>query len=186
LLKKDKMTVNRFDIEGLLLIKPTVFSDERGAFYETYARTKYSALGIPEIFLQDNESISKKNVLRGLHFQSPPYDQGKLVRVIKGAALDVAVDIRKQSPTYGKYIMVELSEENKFQFWIPSGFAHGFLALADETIFSYKCTNLYNKESESGLLWNDKDINIQWNIENPIVSEKDIQLTSFDSFNTPF
>ncbi len=180
------MTVNRFDIEGLLLIKPTVFSDERGAFYETYARTKYSALGIPEIFLQDNESISKKNVLRGLHFQSPPYDQGKLVRVIKGAALDVAVDIRKQSPTYGKYIMVELSEENKFQFWIPSGFAHGFLALADETIFSYKCTNLYNKESESGLLWNDKDINIQWNIENPIVSEKDIQLTSFDSFNTPF
>lgn len=180
------MTVEHFDIEGLLLIKPAVFSDERGVFYETYSRAKYSSHGIPENFLQDNESISKKNVLRGLHFQSPPHDQGKLVRVIKGAALDVAVDIRKQSPTYGKYIMVELSEENKYQFWIPSGFAHGFLSLADETIFSYKCTNLYNKESESGLLWNDKDINIQWNIENPIVSEKDIQLSSFNSFNTPF
>ena len=154
------MTVDRFEIEGLLLIKPTVFSDERGLFYETYSSNKYSAYGIPTSFMQDNESISKKNVLRGLHFQSPPHDQGKLVRVIKGAAIDVAVDIRKQSPTYGKYIIVELSEENKFQFWIPSGFAHGFLSLTDETIFSYKCTNLYNKESESGLLWNDKDINI--------------------------
>jgi dTDP-4-dehydrorhamnose 3,5-epimerase len=180
------MTVEHFDIEGLLLIKPAVFSDERGVFYETYSRAKYSVHGIPENFLQDNESISKKNVLRGLHFQSPPHDQGKLVRVIKGAALDVAVDIRRQSPTYGKYIMVELSEENKYQFWIPSGFAHGFLSLADETIFSYKCTNLYNKDSESGLLWNDKDINIQWNIKNPIVSDKDIQLSPFNSFNTPF
>jgi dTDP-4-dehydrorhamnose 3,5-epimerase len=180
------MTVDRFEIEGLLLIKPAVFSDERGLFYETYSSNKYSAYGIPTSFMQDNESISKKNVLRGLHFQSPPHDQGKLVRVIKGAAIDVAVDIRKQSPTYGKYIMVELSEENKFQFWIPSGFAHGFLSLTDETIFSYKCTNLYNKESESGLLWNDKDINIQWNIENPIVSEKDIQLAPFNSFNSPF
>lgn len=180
------MTVNRFEIAGLLLIKPSLFSDERGVFYETYSRKKYSEYGIPENFMQDNESISKKNVLRGLHFQLPPYDQGKLVRVIKGAALDVAVDIRKQSPTYGKYVMVELSEENKNQFWIPSGFAHGFLSLANETIFSYKCTNLYNKESESGLLWNDKDINIKWNIENPIVSEKDIQLTSFNSFNSPF
>ena len=180
------MKVDHFEIAGLLLIRPSVFSDERGVFYETYSCKKYSEHGIPENFLQDNESISKKNVLRGLHFQVPPYDQGKLVRVIKGAALDVAVDIRKQSPTYGKYVMVELSEENKNQFWIPSGFAHGFLSLADETIFSYKCTNLYNKESESGLLWNDKDINIKWNIENPIVSEKDIQLSSFNSFNTPF
>ena len=180
------MIVDHFEIEGLLLIKPIIFSDERGEFYETYSLSKYSALGIPENFLQDNESISKKNVLRGLHFQLPPHDQGKLVRVIKGAALDVAVDIRKHSPTYGKYIMVELSEENKNQFWIPSGFAHGFLSLADETIFTYKCTNLYNKESESGFLWNDKDINIQWNIDNPIVSEKDIQLASFSSFNSPF
>jgi len=180
------MIVNRFEIEGLLLIKPAVFSDERGVFYETYSREKYTSQGLPANFLQDNESISKKNVLRGLHFQAPPYDQGKLVRVIKGAALDVAVDIRKKSPTYGKYIMVELNEDNKHQFWIPSGFAHGFLSLADETIFSYKCTNLYNKESELGLLWNDKDINIQWNIDNPIISEKDMQLASFSSFNSPF
>lgn len=180
------MIVNRFEIEGLLLIKPTVFSDERGVFYETYSREKYTSQGLPANFLQDNESISKKNVLRGLHFQAPPHDQGKLVRVIKGAALDVAVDIRKKSPTYGKYIMVELNEDNKHQFWIPSGFAHGFLSLADETIFSYKCTNLYNKESELGLLWNDKDINIRWNIDNPVISEKDMQLASFSSFNSPF
>jgi len=145
-----------------------------------------STHGIPSSFGQDNESISKKNVLRGLHFQLPPHDQGKLVRVIKGAVIDVAVDIRKQSPTYGKYIMVELNEENKYQFWIPSGFAHGFLSLADETIFSYKCTNHYNKESESGLLWDDKDLNIQWNIENPIVSEKDVHFAPFSSFNSPF
>jgi dTDP-4-dehydrorhamnose 3,5-epimerase len=180
------MTVDRFEIEGLLLIKPAVFSDERGLFYETYSSNKYNAHGIPSSFAQDNESISKKNVLRGLHFQLPPHDQGKLVRVIKGAAIDVAVDIRKQSPTYGKHIMVELTEDNKHQFWIPSGFAHGFLSLTDETIFSYKCTNLYNKESESGLLWNDKDINIQWNIENPIVSEKDVHFAPFSSFNSPF
>ncbi|MFN5347554.1 MAG: dTDP-4-dehydrorhamnose 3,5-epimerase [Bacteroidota bacterium] len=180
------MTVDRFEIDGLLLIKPAVFSDERGLFYETYSSNRYSDYGIPSSFAQDNESISKKNVLRGLHFQSPPYDQGKLVRVIKGAAIDVAVDIRKQSPTYGKFIMVELTEENKHQFWIPSGFAHGFLSLTDETIFSYKCTNLYNKQSESGLLWNDKDINIKWNIDNPIVSEKDMQFTPFNSFKSPF
>lgn len=180
------MTVDRFEIDGLLLIKPAVFSDERGLFYETYSSNRYSDYGIPSSFAQDNESISKKNVLRGLHFQSPPYDQGKLVRVIKGAAIDVAVDIRKQSPTYGKFIMVELTEENKHQFWIPSGFAHGFLSLTDETIFSYKCTNLYNKQSESGLLWNDKDINIKWNIDNPIVSEKDMQFAPFNSFKSPF
>ena len=180
------MKVERFEIAGLLLIKPTVYSDERGMFYETYARNNYSIEGIPDTFLQDNESISKRNVLRGLHFQLPPHDQGKLVRVVKGAAMDVAVDIRKLSPTYGKYIMVELSEENKNQFWIPSGFAHGFLSLSDETIFSYKCTNTYHKDSESGLIWNDKDINIQWNIDNPIVSDKDKQLASFSSFNSPF
>ncbi len=180
------MIVNRFEIEGLLLIKPAVYSDERGVFYETYSREKYTSQGLPSNFFQDNESISKKNVLRGLHFQAPPHDQGKLVRVIKGAALDVAVDIRKKSPTYGKYIMVELNEDNKHQFWIPSGFAHGFLSLADETIFSYKCTNYYNKESELGLLWNDKDINIQWNIDNPIISEKDMQLASLSSFISPF
>jgi dTDP-4-dehydrorhamnose 3,5-epimerase len=180
------MNTVQFDISGLLLIKPAVFSDDRGVFYETYSQPKYTSLGLPSDFLQDNESISKKNVLRGLHFQCPPYDQGKLVRVIKGKAIDVAVDIRKDSPTYGKHVMVELSEENKNQFWIPAGFAHGFLSLTDETIFSYKCTNVYNKEAESGIIWNDVDLNINWGISQPIVSEKDNQLSSFNSFNSPF
>ncbi len=180
------MIVEQFEIQGLLIIKPTIFSDDRGMFYETYSKEKYHEIGLPTDFFQDNESISKKNVLRGLHFQNPPHDQGKLVRVIKGKVLDVAVDIRKNSPTYGKHIMVELSEENKYQFWIPPGFAHGFLSLADETIFSYKCTNFYNKGAESGLLWCDADLNINWGIDMPLVSEKDNQLYSFSSFNSPF
>jgi dTDP-4-dehydrorhamnose 3,5-epimerase len=180
------MIVEQFDIQGLLIIKPTIFSDDRGLFYETYSKNKYHEIGLPIDLLQDNESISKKNVLRGLHFQNPPYDQGKLVRVIKGKVLDVAVDIRKKSPTYGKYLMVELSEENKYQFWIPSGFAHGFLSLTDETIFTYKCSNFYNKDAESGLIWCDTDLNINWGVDNPIVSEKDNQLYSISSFNSPF
>lgn len=180
------MIVEKFDIEGLLLIKPKVFEDNRGLFYETYSSFNYREAGILEEFLQDNESISSLNVLRGLHFQNPPYDQGKLVRVVKGKALDVAVDIRKKSPTYGKHMMVLLSDENKNQFWIPSGFAHGFLSLSDETIFSYKCTNLYNKEAESGLIWSDDTLKIDWGVINPVVSEKDNQLASFSSFNSPF
>lgn len=180
------MIVEQFDIQGLLIIKPTIFSDDRGLFYETYSKNKYHEIGLPIDLLQDNESISKKNVLRGLHFQNPPYDQGKLVRVIKGKVLDVAVDIRKKSPTYGKYLMVELSEENKYQFWIPSGFAHGFLSLTDETIFTYKCSNFYNKDAESGLIWCDTDLNINWGVDTPIVSEKDNQLYSISSFNSPF
>ncbi len=180
------MIVEQFDIQGLLIIKPTIFSDDRGLFYETYSKNKYHEIGLPIDLLQDNESISKKNVLRGLHFQNPPYDQGKLVRVIKGKVLDVAVDIRKKSPTYGKYLMVELSEENKYQFWIPSGFAHGFLSLTDETIFTYKCSNFYNKDAESGLIWSDTDLNINWGVDTPIVSEKDNQLYSISSFNSPF
>ncbi len=180
------MIVEQFDIQGLLIIKPTIFSDDRGLFYETYSKNKYHEIGLPIDLLQDNESISKKNVLRGLHFQNPPYDQGKLVRVIKGKVLDVAVDIRKKSPTYGKYLMVELSEENKYQFWIPSGFAHGFLSLTDETIFTYKCSNFYNKDAESVLIWSDTDLNINWGVDTPIVSEKDNQLYSISSFNSPF
>ncbi|MFM7016222.1 MAG: dTDP-4-dehydrorhamnose 3,5-epimerase [Bacteroidota bacterium] len=180
------MQIEKFNIEGLILIKPTIFSDSRGLFYETYSRSNYSDLGIDHAFSQDNESISKLNVLRGLHFQSPPFDQGKLVRVVKGKVLDVAVDIRKQSPTYGKHVMVELSEENKFQFWIPSGFAHGFLSLSDETIFAYKCTNVYNKSSESGILWKDPQLNIKWGVHHPIVSEKDEELPLFNTLNSPF
>ena len=131
-------------------------------------------------------SKSAKGVLRGLHFQKPPYAQGKLVRVIKGSVMDVAVDLRKDSPTYGKWESVVLNEENKLQFWIPEGFAHGFVTLEDDTIFAYKCTNVYNKESEGSILWNDPDINIEWNIKNPILSEKDKISPLFKNFETPF
>jgi dTDP-4-dehydrorhamnose 3,5-epimerase len=180
------MDIKKFDIEGPLLIAPKVFEDERGYFFESFHIEKYASAGIPLNFVQDNESKSSKGVLRGLHFQNPPFDQGKLVRVVKGKVLDVAVDIRKNSPTYGKHISVELSDENKLQLWIPPGFAHGFLSLCDETIFIYKCTNVYNKESEDGILWNDEDLKINWGIENPIVSDKDLILQSFKALNSKF
>ena len=124
--------------------------------------------------------------MRGLHFQSPPFAQGKLVRVIIGAVLDIALDIRKNSPTYGQHVSIELTEENKTMFYIPPGFAHGFLTLRDNTIFSYKCTNLYNKASEGTVLWNDSNLNINWNIQNPLLSEKDIMGTPFKEFNSPY
>lgn len=173
-------------IAGLMIIKPKVFYDERGYFYETYNKLRFIEAGISSEFIQDNQSLSQIGALRGLHFQAPPFEQGKLVRVVKGAVLDVVVDIRKTSPTYGKYFSVELNEENMLQFWIPPGFAHGFATLRDNTIFEYKCTNVYNKPSEGGILWNDQDINIDWGIENPIVSAKDQELPAFATFNTPF
>ena len=137
-------------------------------------------------FVQDNESKSGKNVLRGLHFQKPPFAQGKLVRVIQGKVLDVAVDIRKGSPTYGKYHSVELDAESKRMFYIPEGFAHGFLTLEENTIFAYKCTNYYNKESEGSLLWCDEEIGIDWNVENPVLSDKDKISPLFKDFISPF
>jgi dTDP-4-dehydrorhamnose 3,5-epimerase len=136
--------------------------------------------------VQDNQSLSQKGVLRGLHFQNPPFAQGKLVRVIKGAVVDVAVDIRKKSPTYGQHFAVELSEENKTVFWIPPGFAHGFVSLEDDTIFTYKCTGVYNKESEGALIWNDEDLDIDWRVENPLVSDKDKAAGNFNDFTTQF
>ena len=136
--------------------------------------------------MQDNQSLSQKGVLRGLHFQNPPFAQGKLVRVIKGSVLDVAVDIRKDSPTYGKHFTVELSEENKTIFWIPTGFAHGFVTLEDDTIFMYKCTGVYNKASEGALIWNDADIAIDWGVEYPLVSDKDLVAGSFKNFESKF
>jgi len=136
--------------------------------------------------VQDNQSLSSKGVLRGLHFQNPPYAQGKLVRVIKGAVLDISVDIRKDSPTYGQYFSMELSEENKIVVWIPPGFAHGFATLEDSTIFTYKCTEVYNKESEGALLWNDKDLNINWEVNDPLVSEKDLVAGNFKNFASKF
>ncbi len=180
------MEIKKTKIEGLLIIKPSVFTDERGYFFESYNKDNFTKLGLSTEFVQDNESKSQKNVLRGLHFQNPPYEQGKLVRVIKGAVLDVAVDIRVGSPTYGQWESVVLTEENKVMYWIPAGFAHGFLTLKDDTIFSYKCTNVYNKQSEGSIMWNDPDIGIEWNIDNPVLSDKDKVAPDFKSFISNF
>lgn len=180
------MEVIETTIKDLLIIKPRVFADSRGYFFESYNEAVFRQNGVDVAFVQDNQSLSNYGVLRGLHFQAPPFDQGKLVRVITGAVLDIAVDIRKNSPTYGNHVAIELTEENKTMFYIPPGFAHGFLTLRDNTIFSYKCTNLYNKASEGCVLWNDPDLNINWNIENPILSEKDVVGTPFKDFISPF
>ncbi len=180
------MEIIETDIKDLLIIKPKVFADTRGYFFESYNEALFKKNGITVNFVQDNQSLSSTGVLRGLHFQAPPHDQGKLVRVITGAVLDVAVDIRKNSPTYGKHVAIELTEENKTMFFIPHGFAHGFLTLKDNTVFSYKCTNLYHKDSEGTVLWNDAYLNINWNYADPILSEKDILGTPFKTFVSPF
>ena len=173
-------------IPDLLIIEPKVFEDGRGYFFESYSKALFKQYGIDTEFVQDNQSLSQKGVLRGLHFQNPPYAQGKLVRVINGSVLDVAVDIRKSSPTYGQHFDYELSEKNKTMLWIPAGFAHGFLTLEDNTIFSYKCTNVYNKASEDCILWNDPTININWGINTPILSEKDQSAKIFKNFVSLF
>jgi len=169
------MEVIKTEIEGLLIIKPKVFGDIRGYFFESYNEDTYREAGIDYIFLQDNISKSKKDTIRGLHYQVGDKTQGKLCKVIYGKVLDVAVDIRFGSSTFGKYFSSELSEENHVQLWIPPGFAHGFSVLSDEAIFSYKCTALYSKEHERAILFNDPALNINWKIENPIVSEKDFK-----------
>jgi dTDP-4-dehydrorhamnose 3,5-epimerase len=162
------------EIPDVLIIKPQVFTDERGYFFESYNREKFIAAGIDVNFVQDNESKSMKGVLRGLHFQKPPFAQGKLVRVMRGAVLDVAVDLRAGSPWYGKWAAIELTEHNKWMYWIPPGFAHGFLTLEDNTVFFYKCTNVYNKESEGSVRWNDPELNIDWGSGiQPVLSGKD-------------
>ena len=169
------MEFRQSSIKGLVEITPKLFKDERGFFFESYSEKFFRDNGIDVTFVQDNQSFSAKNVLRGLHFQNPPYGQGKLVRVIKGRALDIAIDIRKGSPTFGKYESVILDAVKCNMFYVPEGFAHGFLAL-EETILVYKCTNYYHKESESGIAWNDPDLKINWGIVNPIVSGKDQEL----------
>jgi len=174
------------NISGLKILQPTIFQDDRGYFFESYNYDTFKNLGIEDVFLQDNQSFSKKDVIRGLHFQMPPFAQAKLVRVIKGTVLDVAVDIRKGSATYGQHFSVMLSGENQWQFYIPEGFAHGFAALEDHTIFAYKCSNIYHKDSERTILFNDKDLNINWNVAHPIVAQKDLQGTSFNNFVSPF
>ncbi len=180
------MTIEKTIIDDLLIIHPTVFEDERGYFYESYNAKQYEQHGLPTQFVQDNQSKSNKGVLRGLHFQNPPYAQGKLVRVIKGAVIDVAVDIRKSSATYGKHIAIELNETNKTMLYVPEGFAHGFVTLEDNTIFSYKCTNFYNNKEEVSLLWNDSNLAINWQESNPSLSAKDIGGISFNLFISPF
>lgn len=172
--KHRNMEIVPTEIPDVLIIKPQVFTDERGYFFESYNREKFIAAGIDVNFVQDNESKSMEGVLRGLHFQKPPFAQGKLVRVMRGAVLDVAVDLRAGSPWYGKWAAIELTEHNKWMYWIPPGFAHGFLTLEDNTVFFYKCTNVYNKESEGSVRWNDPELNINWGSGiQPVLSGKD-------------
>jgi dTDP-4-dehydrorhamnose 3,5-epimerase len=178
-------------LPNLLLIQPKVFEDHRGHFFESYRQDALHDFGVDPHFVQDNQSLSNKGILRGLHYQVKPYDQGKLVRVITGSVLDVAVDIRKQSPTYGQHVARLLSAENKEMMYIPPGFAHGFVTLQDHTIFLYKCTNYYHPQSEGGIKWDSKSLNIKWNlsqygIDNPILSAKDLVLPDFDGFDSPF
>lgn len=175
-------------IDDLYIIKPTIHNDTRGYFFETYSLPIFKDNGIDVNFVQDNQSKSKKGVLRGLHFQTEN-SQGKLVRVIKGTVFDVAVDLRKNSRTFGEWEGVILSEENKNLFYIPEGFAHGFLVLSDEAIFSYKCTNIYSPQYESGIIWNDPDLNIVWPIENIddiLISSKDSNLQTFKDYKKKF
>ena len=170
-----KITVTPCDIEGLYVIEPTVFKDERGYFVETYNQNDMKEAGLDMVFVQDNQSMSTRGVLRGLHFQKQ-FPQGKLVRVVRGKVFDVAVDLRSDSKTYGKWFGVELSAENMEQFYIPEGFAHGFLVLSDEAEFCYKCTDFYHPGDEGGLAWNDPEIGVEWPLEEGvdlIISEKD-------------
>jgi dTDP-4-dehydrorhamnose 3,5-epimerase len=181
------MVLTKCAIPGLLIFEPRVFEDERGLFFESYNEREFCKIvGNTVKFCQDNESLSHKHVLRGLHFQNPPYSQGKMVRVSCGSVLDVAVDLRRSSPFYGQYHSILLSAENRKQFWIPPGFAHGFLALEDNTVFNYKCTNYYSPVSESAIQWNDPTLKINWPVAHPIVSEKDQNAGDFVNFVSQF
>ena len=170
------MNVIKTDIEGVVIIEPKVFGDDRGYFFESFSQPRFDELVRPVKFVQDNESKSKYGVLRGLHFQKGKHAQSKLVRVVKGRVLDVAVDIRKGSPTFGKYVAVELTEDNHRQFFIPRGFAHGFSVLSEEAVTIYKCDNLYAPESEGSIIWNDPEIGIDWGLaaEDVVLSAKDM------------
>ena len=169
------MELIKTNIPGVVILQPRIFGDERGYFFESFSQRDFEREVRRTVFVQDNESKSCYGVLRGLHFQKPPYAQSKLVRVVKGSVLDVAVDIRKGSPTFGKYVSVELTEENKRQFFIPRGFAHGFAVLSTEAVFQYKCDNFYAPESEGALAWDDPDLAIDWRLpaSKVILSEKD-------------
>jgi len=180
------MKINKTVIEDLLVIEPQLFKDERGCFYESYNKNKLDKIA-KIIFVQDNESRSGKGVVRGLHFQKPPFEQTKLVRCVNGKILDVVVDLRVSSKTYGKSYSVELSSKNNKQLLVPKGFAHGFQVLSEAAIVSYKVDNYYNPKADSGIIWNDKDLSIDWNLEiKPILSDKDLKLISFKELKSPF
>jgi len=180
------MKITETRLPGLLIIDPNVFDDKRGYFFESYNAEVFRQAGLEMEFLQDNESCSGKGILRGLHFQEPPYEQGKLVRVARGGVMDVSVDIRKGSPTFGKWEAFELTEQNKRMVYIPPGFAHGFVTLEENTIFIYKCTNIYHKESENSIRWDDPDLNIDWGISEPVISDKDRTAPLFREMESPF
>ena len=174
-------------IEGVMMLRPRLFEDDRGTFYETWNHSAFEhAVGESVSFVQSNESKSKKGVLRGFHFQVPPHAQGKLVRVVQGRVLDVAVDLRKHSPTFGQHIAAELSADNRWQMWLPPGMAHGFLALGENTVFSYMCTEQYHPESERSLQWDDPLLGIDWGMDAPNVSAKDARAGAFSDFESPF
>ena len=182
------MEVIKTDIDGVVIIKPRIFEDARGYFFESFSQREFDEKVRPIRFVQDNESKSSYGVMRGLHFQRPPYTQSKLVRCVKGRVLDVAVDIRKGSPTFGKHVAVELSEDNHFQFFIPKGFAHGFAVLSDEAVFQYKCDEFYHPEADGGIFLLDESLGIDWKIptENAILSEKDLKHALLKDFDSPF
>jgi dTDP-4-dehydrorhamnose 3,5-epimerase len=180
------MKISKTYFEDLIIIEPQLYKDDRGFFYESYNKNNlYKFINV--VFVQDNESKSYKGVIRGLHFQKPPYAQTKLIRCISGKILDVALDLRTNSKTYGKYFFIELSSENNKQLLVPKGFAHGFQVLSDEAIVNYKVDEYYNSDSDSGIIWNDKDLSIEWNHDiEPILSEKDLKLISFKELKSPF
>lgn len=183
------MEVINTEIDGVLIIEPKIWGDDRGYFFESYSARDFAArTGLDITFVQDNESKSRYGVLRGLHFQYPPYTQSKLVRVINGCVLDVAVDIRKGSPTYGQHVVVELTEENHRQFFVPKGMAHGFVVLSEEAVFQYKCDEFYHPEAEGAISWDDKELNIQWPIPavDVVLSEKDKHHPLLMDFDSPF
>jgi dTDP-4-dehydrorhamnose 3,5-epimerase len=180
------LKISKTEITGLLIIQPDVFSDDRGYFFESYSKQRYQELGITDDFVQDNISRSKRGTVRGLHYQVGEKAQDKLCQVLDGEVLDVAVDIRFNSPTFGKYFSQVLNSQNKLQLWIPTGFAHGFSVLSDEAIFSYKCTNYYSKAHEKSIIFNDTDLNIDWKIEHPTVSEKDLNAAKFKEIERDF
>lgn len=183
------MEIIKTDIEGVLIIEPRIFGDARGYFFESFNAKEFSEKTSLEInFVQDNESRSRYGVLRGLHFQLPPYTQSKLVRCVRGRVLDVAVDIRKGSPTYGKWVSCELTEENHRQFFVPKGFAHGFCVLSDDAVFQYKCDDFYHPEAEGAIAWDDKGVGVAWPIsaEDIVLSEKDKHHPQLKDFDSPF